>query len=75
MASKIIQSGKCECIYMPMGDHGLEGFQLDTIHPFEKVITKDDRTLMRVYPGPPFTDYFENCTPAVFKRYFKEVPA
>jgi hypothetical protein len=60
--------GKCECVYEPRGDNGLEGFMLNTIYIFEKM--KDKKGIyFRIYLS---SDYYETCGPVVFRRYFKE---
>lgn len=59
--------GFCECKKAPMGEHGLEGFQLKGLYFFEKLKKKEN--YFRVYPvGGNF--YYETVGPYQFAEFF-----
>ena len=62
----------CECFYEPRGDHGLEGYSLNSQYKCE-LIKQAKKSHWRVYPAKEYPEYYETCGVLIFKRYFKEV--
>lgn len=61
--------GKCECVFEPQCEGGLEGYNLRDVYRFEQM--QDDKgTYYRVYPNED-TGYYETCKPHLFKKCFK----
>jgi len=70
---KELSFGKAECVYMPNGDHGLEGYSLGVAYHFKRM-KMNNKTHFRLYPTNSCwyeNEYFETCGSVVFKRYFK----
>ena len=59
---------RCICIKAPMGDHGLEGYELNKYYLCQRVGFEKGKT--RVYCGETSEDYC-SCSIGVFKKYFK----
>lgn len=57
---------QCKCIYEPRGDHGLEGYQLNSLYRYSITHTGD----IVVYPDESFPEYGERCTGRIFNKYF-----
>lgn len=68
---KVIHSGLAECIRKPMGDNGLEGYNLKTNYHFSYMQKEGIPNYYRMYP----TDdtYYETCGEQHFNRFFKKV--
>lgn len=66
---------KCICINAPIGDHGLEGFQLGGIYECEThmVLTNDNITSIRIYIIYDLSHDKNVIKSTIFKKYFKEV--
>jgi hypothetical protein len=62
------------CKLEPRGDHGLEGYQAGQTYKCEyrTVGARDGKPYFRIWPvcSDDQPDYYETCSPAVFKRYF-----
>lgn len=73
MKPKLLQSGLCECVYEPRGDHGLEGYQLRDSYRFAKMTPdKNGKDYYRVFPDDHVTpEYYETCSQRVFDKHFK----
>lgn len=64
---------RCECIYEPRGDNGLEGYQLGDQYDCE-YIGESPVSGMPYYRVYPTCDtYYETCSVRTFRKYFKEV--
>lgn len=61
---------KCECIYEPRGDHGIEGFCLGCQYKLEKY-ERNGKPMFKVWCEGDFYGY--GLSLAKFKKYFKEV--
>lgn len=72
MICEIINSGRCECIREPMGDTGLEGYNIRDIYTFEKCRTDDLKKYYRLYTNPE-SKYYETCGTTKFTEYFKVI--
>lgn len=67
---EVIEDGQAACIFAPMGDNGLEGYQHQDTYRFQRMRC-DGQEWFRVYPDPDIPDYYETCGPKVFPRYFQ----
>lgn len=69
--TKILDSGRCKCVYEPRGDYGLEGYQINEFYNFERKENYISAQYFRVYPDKNFPYYGENCTVRAFSKFFK----
>ena len=67
---EVITEGQCVCHCAPMGNHGLEGYDLNSTYYFQKVI-KNNKEHFRLFPNPDNLKYYECCGPKVFGLYFE----
>ena len=71
----IVLSGMAECVYQPMGDFGLEGYQLGLTYKHELMKAHDNKKYFQVYPNPEGApEYYETCSVKTFEKFFKLVP-
>ena len=64
------------CKYEPRGDYGLEGYQLGEEYRVT-IVTDDEGSYYRIYPGGSDRYYYETCKTGVFNKYFvvKRLPS
>lgn len=63
-----------QCIKEPRGQHGLEGYSLNSTYKAEEAQSKLGEYYYRVWPdyeGNP--SYYETCSVSIFRKFFKYV--
>jgi hypothetical protein len=71
MSFELIEESFCKCIFQPMGDYGLEGYQKNNTYRAQIMLnTQTRQKYVRVYPDNSFPDYYETCSTRNFKDYF-----
>jgi hypothetical protein len=58
---------------MPEGAQGLEGYNTDFLYRCELITCGKNGPYWKVWPEED-NSYYETCSMATFKRYFKVVP-
>lgn len=71
---EILETGKCQCIYEPRGDYGLEGFQLNDIYSYEKQKSIKNGIYYKILLNDQLSPlYGEYCKQKAFNKCFKVI--
>lgn len=68
-----LKKGRAVCVFAPMGENGLEGFQYNDTYKYQKM-ENNGKPYYRVYlESPDSPNYYETCGVNIFNHYFKEI--